>query len=73
MDTSGTAENEERHGEQPAEGATSSEAVLLYYKYVSLGEERRGTVQEWYLQSCGAEGLRGRWGDKPLCVVTSAL
>ena len=41
-------------------GHDASEAVLLYYKYVHLGEERRAAVREWYLQSCGAEGLRGR-------------
>eukprot|EP00752_Nemacystus_decipiens_P009767 g8723.t1 len=34
--------------------------VLLYYKYVDLGEERRSAVKDWYLQHCGAEGLRGR-------------
>lgn len=34
--------------------------VLLYYKYVDLGEERRSAVKNWYLQRCGAENLRGR-------------
>eukprot|EP00903_Cladosiphon_okamuranus_P013386 g12474.t1 len=40
------------------EGGTGG--VLLYYKYVHLGEERRSTVKDWYLQRCGVEGLRGR-------------
>lgn len=34
--------------------------VLLYYKYVHLGEERRSAVKDWYLQHCRVEGLRGR-------------
>ncbi|CAM9225888.1 unnamed protein product [Laminaria digitata] len=50
--------DEEPQRVQTAEGA--SEAVLLYYKYVNLGEERRAAVQDWYLHSCSAEGLRGR-------------
>lgn len=70
MDTSESAENEERQSKQTAEGA--SEAVLLYYKYVSLGEERRAAVQDWYLKSCGAEGLRGRWGGRPLLDIVVA-
>lgn len=35
--------------------------VLLYYKYIGLGEYRRAIVKEWYLEHCGVEGLRGRY------------
>lgn len=36
--------------------------ILLYYKYVGLGEDdRRAVVKDWYLQHCGDEGLRGRY------------
>ena len=70
MDNSEIAENEKRQSKQTAQGAT--EAVLLYYKYVNLGEQRRAAVQDWYLQSCGAEGLRGRWGGKPLLDILAA-
>lgn len=38
--------------------------VLLYYKYVDLGEDRRSAVKGWYLRHCGAEGLRGRYATK---------
>lgn len=34
--------------------------VLLYYKYVDLGEAWRSAVKDWYLHHCGVEGLRGR-------------
>lgn len=34
--------------------------VLLYYKYVKLGNQKRGTVKDWYERACRQEGLRGR-------------
>lgn len=45
----------------PQEASEEGDAgVLLYYKYVNLGEARRSAAKGWYLQHCGAEGLRGR-------------
>lgn len=35
--------------------------VLLYYKYVDLGEEGRAVVKNWYEHHCEKEQLRGRW------------
>lgn len=50
-----------RAAEAPQEvGGGSAGGVLLYYKYVDLGEERRPVIRDWYLERCGAEGLRGR-------------
>jgi predicted sulfurtransferase len=35
-------------------------AVLLYYKYLDLGESGREVCTAWYEASCRAAGLRGR-------------
>lgn len=37
-----------------------NEGVLLYYKYVNLGEEERASAKEWYTRECLREELRGR-------------
>lgn len=36
------------------------DGVLLYYKYIDLGEYRRALVKDWYLHQCHVDGLRGR-------------
>lgn len=38
----------------------SEEGILLYYKYLYLGEDGREAVRDWYENACKREGLRGR-------------
>lgn len=51
---------EERTAALPATIDSNSQAVLLYYKYLDLGEHGRAAVSDWYRHHCLAEGLRGR-------------
>lgn len=48
--------------------AQPSKGVLLYYKYIDLGEAGRAEVQSWYERDCGLQGLRGRWGALVYCI-----
>ncbi|CAM9305848.1 unnamed protein product, partial [Ectocarpus sp. 8 AP-2014] len=44
----------------PREASEETGGVLLYYKYIPLGEEGRAVVKDWYVEHCGVERLRGR-------------
>lgn len=54
--------NERRlHMPPPPETARHARAgVLLYYKYLELGEEGREAVRDWYQRACELDGLQGR-------------
>ncbi|CAM9976845.1 unnamed protein product [Ectocarpus sp. 4 AP-2014] len=61
--SSSCCDHQQQH---PAVAATPREAsgetggVLLYYKYIPLGEDGRAAVKDWYVEHCGVERLRGR-------------
>ncbi|CBN74575.1 conserved unknown protein [Ectocarpus siliculosus] len=44
----------------PREASEETGGILLYYKYIPLGEEGRAVVKDWYVEHCGVERLRGR-------------
>ncbi|CAB1109228.1 unnamed protein product [Ectocarpus sp. CCAP 1310/34] len=44
----------------PRGASEDTGGVLLYYKYIPLGEEGRTAVKDWYVEHCGVERLRGR-------------
>ncbi|CAN0444756.1 unnamed protein product, partial [Ectocarpus sp. 12 AP-2014] len=44
----------------PREASEETGGVLLYYKYIPLGEEGRSVVKDWYVEHCGVDQLRGR-------------
>lgn len=51
----------------PEDGAPQAKAVvahpngvLLYYKYITLGEEGRDAIKGWYERNCLDNLLRGR-------------
>lgn len=47
--------------DSPRRGPKAPNAgVLLYYKYVDLGEAGRAVVKDWYGHHCEREQLRGR-------------
>lgn len=46
--------------------ASGGGGVLLYYKYLDLGEDGREAIRGWYEHACRSKGLRGR------CVTASS-
>lgn len=47
--------------DSPRRGPEATNAgVLLYYKYVDLGDAGRAVVKDWYGRHCEREQLRGR-------------
>ncbi|CAM9357250.1 unnamed protein product [Scytosiphon promiscuus] len=53
-------ESEPHHHQHHQHQEEEGDGVLLYYKYVDLGSDRRAVVKDWYRHQCGVEGLRGR-------------